>query len=360
VLKNEYDDLAAEQIFQLIERELAVVWPEVEAKLAGPPLALNTGKVLPDGINPHHLTNGRRKLLADGRIQQTAVVTRGGGAIPVFVPTNQRRRTRAVADAVSRKRLLYARYLGWAQATKFRPSLVGRAGERVVHNSLLAAASTGYRVDPSVGNVNRLLGGPIVGGSLDAAAHLLTIKNDVPGPTITLPIEVKNIREWVYPYAAELYQLLDKAANLQLRANVPILPVFVCRRAHKTTYKMAKQIGCFVAEAKAQFILDHAEVEDRLLTEVTGELGFTDLEKTERENRLLTSLFRDSIPPAAVEMADRFSLVAPVLARFTADLRDTYVRGPSRKSQMDTAHEVPGPLDPCLPSGRVDRTLPTA
>ncbi len=34
---------------------------------------------------------------------------------------------------------------------------------------------------------------------------------------MTVPIEVKNIRHWIYPGAWELHQLLDKAARLQAR-----------------------------------------------------------------------------------------------------------------------------------------------
>ncbi len=53
-----YDRLAYDAILALVERELAVVWHEIEAKLAegSIPGALR-------GINPHHLSNGRRRLI---------------------------------------------------------------------------------------------------------------------------------------------------------------------------------------------------------------------------------------------------------------------------------------------------------
>lgn len=43
-----------------------------------------------------------------------------------------RSRRAAIANASQRKRLLLARYLGWAQGTDARAGLIGPAGERVV------------------------------------------------------------------------------------------------------------------------------------------------------------------------------------------------------------------------------------
>jgi hypothetical protein len=56
-----YEELACEAIHELIDREHAVVWHEVEAHLADHPLA---GQAHP--INPHHLSNARRRLIDDG------------------------------------------------------------------------------------------------------------------------------------------------------------------------------------------------------------------------------------------------------------------------------------------------------
>ncbi|MGW4720862.1 hypothetical protein [Nocardia sp. NPDC004260] len=56
-----------------------------------------------------------------------------------------------------------------------------------------------------------------------------------------LPIENKNIRDWVYPRSAEPYQLLRKAALLQRDApEANIMPVLVCRH---TLRFLAQRLG---------------------------------------------------------------------------------------------------------------------
>lgn len=55
---RDYATIAADAILDLLQREHAAVWPEIEAKLAERPHPL-----LPHGINPHHLTNARRRLI---------------------------------------------------------------------------------------------------------------------------------------------------------------------------------------------------------------------------------------------------------------------------------------------------------
>ena len=68
-------------------------------------------------------------------------------------------------------------------------------------------------------------------------------------------VEVKNTRGWIYPNSAELYQVLDKGAQLQIaHPEVPFIPLLICRRMQHTTQAMAADLGFFVVGSKAQFI----------------------------------------------------------------------------------------------------------
>ena len=40
---------------------------------------------------------------------------------------------------------------------------------------------------------------------------MVPLVGDLPQPPVTVLIEVKNIREWIYPSNAELYQLQARA-----------------------------------------------------------------------------------------------------------------------------------------------------
>jgi hypothetical protein len=85
------------------------------------------------------------------------------------------------------------------------PSAPG--GELVSHASLAGAAAypVGYRLFSEGREVCNLVGAPIPIGPIDDAAVLITGEDD---PTIlTVMIEVKNLRSWLYPSADEIQQL---------------------------------------------------------------------------------------------------------------------------------------------------------
>lgn len=57
-------------------------------------------------INPHHLSAARKRLVGEGVLLNLEAPTRGGGKIRVLTPTDQHRRSVALAKAAARKRLL--------------------------------------------------------------------------------------------------------------------------------------------------------------------------------------------------------------------------------------------------------------
>ncbi len=233
--------------------------------------------------------------------------------------------------------MLYARYLGWVEA-----QFIGRAGERVTHASLLAAAPAGYRlVQPGGGEIRQLFGSPVPRGPLDNAAYLqLVDANHRPVGSAVLPVEVKNIRKWVYPDSNELYDILDKAAHLQLsEPTLRFTPVLVCRRAHYTTFRMALDLGFFVAETRAQFIQPVAKVDPSALAEVSAELAFQDLARTDSAHPRLTALFSRTLPKVADRTATRFAQAAQIVAQHSALLRDGGLTPAARVTFMHTLRD---------------------
>lgn len=228
-----WDRRAYDEILRLLEKEHAVVRLEIEAKLSDRSLPGT-----PRGINPHHISNALRRLTASGKIREEVHGTRGGRhgerRIAVIVPTDQRNRKTKIEKAAMRKRLLQGRYLGWAEQSSRGVNVIGDAGEAVTLASLVAAGPIGIRVLGSRGGrISHLLGRPVDGGPLGAAAQLIVDDGDTP-TVVTVP---KNLRPWLYPRAPELYQLLDKAARLQIAfPNTLIMPLMVLRRAHFLTY----------------------------------------------------------------------------------------------------------------------------
>jgi hypothetical protein len=183
------------------------------------------------------------------------------------------------------------------------------AAERVAHESLKDAACF-QLVRPDGHPVSSLLGREISGPLDHAVIYTPSGPDGMLTQPVAVPIEVKNLRDWIYPSSQELYQLLWKSAKLQQeRPEARIAPVLVCRRAHYTTFCMAKALGFFIVQTRRQYI-DRVD-QDRLL-EVRVELGFTDLDAQEGADPQVRHLFRDVFTNHAGETADRWSITASV------------------------------------------------
>jgi hypothetical protein len=303
----DYIQWGKDGVLALVEDQLAVVWPEVEARIAD---ARYVG--IPSRIDPNHLQTAREQLLLEGLIVEHRTATRGGRTIPVLVPAEQRRKKRAIEQASSRKRLLYARYLGWSAGTPGHHGVIGRALEMVVHDSLMSAAPYhGYRLEnPDDGQTTALCGArlPRGMGALDNAYSYIGWSDD---RRLAVPVEAKNLRDWIFPASQELYQLLFKAAILQtqLRGDIDLLPVLVCRRAHKTLFRMAKDLGFHVVATRHQFIRPGtfvAEAARRHLDEVRAGLGFHDLLMHETSHPSVFNQFRSVLPRVIGVSAERW------------------------------------------------------
>jgi hypothetical protein len=125
-------ELAYAAIAKLLSDQHAAVWPEIEAKLADRPQP-----EIDRGIDPHHLTTARRRLIRENRIEEVKVPTRGGREISVYGLTRRGRTETVFRRAAARKRLLETRYLSWTAGSRAegKPNLIGEGGERVAHAS---------------------------------------------------------------------------------------------------------------------------------------------------------------------------------------------------------------------------------
>lgn len=310
-----YTARAKDRIREVLDEQHAVVLLELEARISEAGFS-------DSGINidPHHITTALRELVASGDVIRTSETTRGGQAIETIQPADPRRRATAITAAARRKRLLYARYRGWALGTKRHPhGLVGPAGEEAVRTAILLSGGM-QPVHPDAGPVNQLLNVTLA-GPLDSAGYTVPIVNGVPGPPVTVLVEVKNIRGWMYPQSEEIYQLLHKGYLLQ-QANPtqPILPVFICRKAHPTTFWMAHQLGFMVIDMGVQFTGD---VEQSAVDEVRVELYFHDLRAGNGPSLRVRDRFRNTVPIHCtnISAAWRRTALDPDLTGFFDELR---------------------------------------
>ena len=320
---------AVASILRELDSEYAVVHSELEARLAERGFTQSQ-----DNIDPHHITTALNQLIQAKRVLVVEHTTKGNHLVKTIQPANTYRRATNIASATKRKRTLYGRYLGWAQGTSRHPQgLIGPAGEAAVRKAILASAALQPAVS-GAGEVPSILGLKLP-GPLDSAGYMVPFTQKIPGQPVTLLFEVKNIRSWIYPQSPELFQLLNKAVLLQQhRPELPILPILVCRAAHKTAFYMAKQLGFIVIDMKRQFV---GAVDEDSILEVSSELHFTDLKAGSDPSIRVLDRLRKTLPSTCTEAAKNWRTTATdmELAAAITALKSTAGGHAARARAMD-------------------------
>lgn len=151
-------------------------------------------------VVPHRLYDRLGVLVRHGEIRGDTVPTRGGSTVTTYAlagaPDEQ------TSKAAARKRLLYARYRGWAAGSQRQGAgVVGPASELVFHSAVAqVAAFVGYRFLHASGHqVDAVDDVPVPRGPLDNGLVLHSAEDGVP---YYLLVEVKSYRNWLYPQSA--------------------------------------------------------------------------------------------------------------------------------------------------------------
>lgn len=338
--KADWVALGQQFVLELLAEQAAAPLVELEARICGKPWR-DSGKT----IDPHILTHSRRQLLDAGKIAVDTASTRGGSEVSVFRLNPVVRGTkRRVTDAAARKRILVARWKSWARASQHMPNLIGAGGEAVVHESLREAAAYGYRlIQPTRGEVTSLFGKDVPGGPLDNGAWLLTIdaQTQAPGSPYLVPIEVKNVRHWLYPHHPETYQLLHKAAGLaNAHPEHPTLPVLICRKAHYRLRQLAKDLGFLIFETHDQYVLPSERINPEHFEEVRVELGFDDLKITSSPNPKLVEWLSGVVHKEAAQKSQRWMDFGRHRIDVYAQLRRDNLSWPEQKSLVEELHKI--------------------
>jgi hypothetical protein len=313
-----YVTAGKEAIMGMLAEHRAVLWGEIIARAADYGWR-DTGTVGRFAhIDPHHLRTALLELLSTSAVLETTAATRGGRNVSVYHREFVAGTKREVEKAIARKRLLGARYLGWASGSDSTPGVIGAAAEDVVHASLREAApDVGYRlVNPKHGTVVSMGTGQLPGGPLDNGAFFF----DESGNRHFIAIEVKSLRQWVYPSTRKLYQLLYKSSLLaQELPETRVLPVLIARKAHITTYRMARDLGFHVIDTLGiQWLPRLASIEERTVAEVRNELGYADLRFATGANAYITKQFTEVIPSIATARSARWAAVGARLVDWYA------------------------------------------
>lgn len=337
---DDYVLRAKDRLRELIDIELAIVKAEAIAKLSE-----TYHRRDPRNIDAHHVGPALDELVTAGELIQVSEPTKGGQAIATFQPAQQKLRTSRIATAAARKRALMARYNSWALGSIRHPhGLIGPAGEEAVRLAVLASSAI-QPAAPNAGAVSEILGIKLP-GSADSGGYMNPIVAGLPQPPVTVLIEVKNVRGWIYPNSSEIYQVLFKCLVLKRNhPSVPVVPILACRAAHMTTFWMAKQLGFVVIDMGAQFV--GRQVEEGPLLEVRNELGFGDLTRLTGPSLRVRDRLRDHLPPYIQDVASVWdaSTSDAEIARLITALHEPKLRSADRQvlvNEMRTANRALG------------------
>jgi hypothetical protein len=311
--KNEWLQLARQAVLDLVDEELAVAHAELEARLCERGVVYDEQH---DRLHSHIVTEAVQGLRSLHALEEVTHATRGSRTVKLLVPADRRLRRTEIDKAISRKGMLYARFLNLSTTT-------GEAGERVLRHSLSIAGPHLIPMETGYGEVRTTMGHKLY-GALDSGAWLHSLDDSgLPRVPFALPMEMKNRRQWFYPIHKEVYQLLGKAAVLQMKHPAqPMVPIFVCRAVHPWLAWMAKDLGFLVTASRRQFATLPHKMTPKLFEELRTELALSDLTLvTEESLPSMQKFFQETIIAQAARAAPRWAAAAATVEPFATRLR---------------------------------------
>ena len=161
------------------------------------------------------------------------------------------------------------------------------------------------------------------------------------GATFLVPIEVKNVRHWLYPHHWEIYQLLHKAAGLaNAHPEHPVLPILICRKAHYRTLQLAQDLGFLIFQNRHQYVQPSERIRADHFEEVRNELGLADLELTDSANPALIEWLSGAPPREAGSYSDRWMTLGRHALSVFARLRQPDVAWHDRRLLLEQLHRT--------------------
>ena len=257
--------------------------------------------------DPHVITHALRELVASGEVAKIAhpVHQTAFYHLPEMLNKAKTRKLLTARQAVIDP--LYSRYLQLAQHDSH---LCGDALETVIRDGFSQVSSyleLGSKSQPLLS-----FGDKTLPGALDGT-YMLSEKS------LLLAVEAKNIREWIYPDAQQLWSLLNKANTIS-SPSCPVLPVLICRKIPYYAFAAFKQLGILGFEIHCQFFDPSLETELIDIKHKDG-LGFHDIQTELSAPERLVRFLEKTIPDHGAEFAAKFlenkeliSAVAPQLA----------------------------------------------
>ena len=312
--------LAKRRLQLVLKARIVANWRTLEQKIsdAGPG---------PMRVDPHVLTKARTELVNQGVIVKTTV---GTSTSPWFhLRSTSAKAVKAKLDALAPihdalqehsfkirmgQTLEIAAYRSFIQQPAF--VTFGAYVDLDEHDD-----STAYIKEepPSV------ISGRRSKGKLDFL--LTTSDRHVAG------VELKNVREWLYPDRSEITELLRKCTDLD------ILPVLIARRVPYVTFRLLNTCGVIIHQTYNQLFPD-ADADLAKQASNKELLGYHDIRLGNQPDARMTKFVNDNLPRLIPAMRPVFDEYKDILAEFGSSAIDyTVFAAKVRRRSQGTKEE---------------------
>jgi len=247
--------------------------------------------------DPHHLTTARTNL----RLQ-----TLSTSPVPLYALPN--RYVDSLKDTIARKEYLHNSF------DKFtRYKLCGEIAEKVIFTSM--ETSQNLSLQPhDLGRVTQI-GNYKTNNPLDTYAFLPFLHSSGTYKVAVIGIEVKNIREWIYPDSVEIWKALKACLDLHCT------PIIINRAFHFTSFPFFRDIGVLGHETNKQyFVYDLRKDPD--FQAIKDELYYRDIipwrvtKKGIKPDPPIVTFFTTTVPRMIERTIERFELNKPLLLQY--------------------------------------------
>jgi hypothetical protein len=144
-------------------------------------------------------------------------------------------------------------------------------------------------------------------------------------------IEVKNIREWIYPDRETMKDLLHKCSDISA------VPVLIARRIHYSTFSVMNSCGVVIHQFYNQlYPFADTELAEKVRPKLA--LGYFDLRVGNEPDVRMLHFFAHSLPIVAEESRRKFAQHEDTIAAFVGD-RMSYAEFLTRIKGREWIHE---------------------
>lgn len=294
--KRDRIDLGKKRITSILRPYVVASMRTLENKIsdAGPPR---------QRVNPHILTTARQELQQEGKV---LALSRQGLPWYHLSQTTHDDLQRRLSTLVPLHRALQRRDL---------TTRIGQALEIAVYKALITQDALTFfgsfadldEHDDSLPYSKIEPPSSLSGRSLPGQQKLDFLVHDTDG--FYGGVEVKNIREWLYPDRDEIRDLLSKCCQLD------VVPILIARRLPYVTSRLLIPCGVLVHETYNQRL---PQAEADLATDAMDKnlLGFHDIRLGNEPDKRLIRFVHDLLPKLIPEARDKFDDNRALLCEF--------------------------------------------